>query len=60
MFVPGKPFQPSVYGLSQESTTEWSTCKAGLWPYSQTLDYAGKACQGKTLQLIAKIPKLKM
>jgi len=29
-----------------------------LQPYPQTLDYAGEACQGQTLELIAKIQKL--
>ncbi len=29
--------------------------RVGSWPYPQTLDYVGKACQG---QLIAKIRKL--
>jgi hypothetical protein len=26
-----------------------------LWPHLQTLDKAGKSCQGQTLQLITKI-----
>jgi hypothetical protein len=29
-----------------------------FWPYSQTLDYTGKACQRQTLWLITKICKL--
>ncbi len=31
----------------------------GLRPYLQTLDQAGEACQGQTLQLITKIRKLR-
>ncbi len=30
----------------------------GSWPYPQTLDYAGKACQGQRLEFITKISKL--
>jgi hypothetical protein len=30
------------------------------WPYPQTLDKAGKACQGQTLYLITKISKLRL
>ncbi len=30
----------------------------GSWPHPKTLDQAGKACQGQTLQLITKIRKL--
>ena len=30
-----------------------------LWPYLQTLDQAGKACQGQTHQLIKRIRKLR-
>ncbi len=31
----------------------------GSWPYPQTLDKAGKACQGQTLQLITNNGKLR-
>jgi hypothetical protein len=30
-----------------------------LWPYLQTSDKAGEACQGQTLKLITKIRKLR-
>jgi hypothetical protein len=41
---------------------DWSTLKVPhldrLQPYLQTLDQAGKVCQGQTLQLITKVRKL--
>jgi hypothetical protein len=33
--------------------------EVGYWPYPQTLDEAGKACQGQTLWLIRKIRQLR-
>ncbi len=59
-FVLGKPFRPSLM----------FACKAGAYPSEapfqdrllaspQTLDQAGKACQGQTLQLFTKICKLR-
>jgi hypothetical protein len=43
----------SVWGLGQ-SLPEWSTfqvlhLRVRFWPHPQTLDQAGKACQGQTL-----------
>jgi hypothetical protein len=40
--------------VGQEPTIEWSTIKVFLlgmlWPYLQTLDYGGEACQAQTLR----------
>jgi hypothetical protein len=56
------PAQSNICGQGQEPTIEWSTSKVlrvgKLRPYPQTLDSAGKACQGQTLQLITNISKL--
>jgi len=55
MFVPDNPFQPSpmfadkARAYPSEPTFRYSTNRAGSWAYAQTLDYAGKACQGQTL-----------
>ncbi len=34
-------------------------CRIGSWPYLQTLDKAGKVCQGQTLLFIAPICKIR-
>jgi hypothetical protein len=41
-----------------EPPFKYSTNRAGSWPYPQTLDKAGKACQEQTLFLTMKIRKL--
>ncbi len=57
-------FPPSanVCGLGQEPTPDWTAWKVlhsgKLWPYVQTLDKAGKACQVQTLHFIMSIRKL--
>ncbi len=54
-FVPGKPFQPSLMfvdksrSLPSSAAPERCFSRVGSKPYSQTLDFAGKACQGKML-----------
>jgi hypothetical protein len=47
VFVLGKPFQPNFMfvGKARSLPKSW----ARLWPFSQTLDKAEKACNGKTL-----------
>ncbi len=30
-------------------------CEYGPWPYPQTLDYVGKACQGQKASLLQKL-----
>jgi hypothetical protein len=45
--------------LPEGSTIYELHSRAGSWPYPQTLDKAGKACQGQTLQFIANINKLR-
>jgi hypothetical protein len=51
LFVPGTPFQPSLM-------CEWSAWKVlhsgRLRPCPQTLDKAGKACQGQTKRFLQK------
>ncbi len=64
MFVPGNPFQPSLMfadkarAYPSEPTLRYSSNRADSWPYPETLDLAGKACQEQTLQLMTKICKL--
>ncbi len=52
-----------VCGQGQEPTLYCSTSKViqqgRLMLYKQTLDQAGKACPGQTLQLITKVRKLR-
>ncbi len=63
VFVLGKPFQPSLMFASKaraylsEAPLMYSTLSQA--PHPQTLDKAGKACQGQTLQLITKICKFR-
>ncbi len=65
VFVPGKLFQPSLMfvgearSLPQNGAPERCFTRVGFWPYPETLDQAGKASQGQTLQLIVKICKLR-
>jgi hypothetical protein len=65
VFVPGNPFQRSLVFADKARTYlseprfRYSTNIVGFWPYPQTLDLAGKACQKQTLQLITKIRKLR-
>ena len=54
MFVPGKPFQPSLMfagkaGAYPIEAPFGRSTRVGSWPHPQTLDWAGKACQGQTL-----------
>ncbi len=44
MFVPGKPFHPSLMFVGKAS----SLPESGV-PESATLDLAGEACEGQTL-----------
>ncbi len=47
MFVPGKPLQPSLIFVGKVFQVLHS--RVGPWPYPQTLDLTGEACQGQTL-----------
>jgi hypothetical protein len=50
MFVPGKPFQPSLMFASKaESYPSGEPEKSYTWPYPQTLDWTGKTCQEEIL-----------
>ncbi len=55
------PAQSNDCGRGKEPTQEWCTCKVvhsgRLWPYPQSLDQAGKACQGQTPNTIAYYEK---
>ncbi len=48
MFVPGKPFQPSLM-IADMVGAYPSGAPVRVQPYLQSLDIAGKACQGQTL-----------
>jgi hypothetical protein len=54
VFVPGKPFQPSLIFAGKVGAFQVLNSRVGIWPYPQTLDQAGKDCQGQTLQLIIR------
>ncbi len=56
MFAPAKPLQLSQMFAGKALQVLHS--EVGPWPYPETLDLAGKACQGQTLELITKIRKL--
>jgi hypothetical protein len=45
VFVPGKPFQPSLIFAGKALHYRVSP-----WPYTQTLDLGGKACRGQNTQ----------
>ncbi len=55
MFVPGNRFLPNLMVASKaaaypsENTFQVFQSEVGSWPYPQTLDWAGKVCQGKSL-----------
>jgi len=51
VFVTAKPFQPSLMSVDEAGAYP----RVEYQPYPQTLDNAGKACQGQTLWLIMKI-----
>jgi hypothetical protein len=46
--------------LSEASIFQVLNSKISFWPYPQTEDYAGKACQRRTFRLITKIYKLRV
>jgi hypothetical protein len=52
-------FVNKVGAYPSETYFQVLSSTVGSWPYPQTLDWAGKAYQGQTLKLIAKIPKLR-
>jgi len=55
VFVPGKHFQPILMFVGKAGAyliVEQLKCTftwVGSWPFLQTLDKDGKACQGQTL-----------
>ncbi len=57
------PLWSNVCGQGKELTQEWNIKKVlhlnRLWPYLQALDWAGRACQGETLQFTMKFLKLR-
>jgi hypothetical protein len=58
VFVPGRPFQARlIFGSGARAYPGEALLLYGRL-YLQTLDFAGKACQGQTLQLITNISKL--
>jgi hypothetical protein len=64
VFFTDKTFQPNILferkaGPSQGEHLKEAPFRASFWPYPQTLDLAGKACQGQTLYLITNIHKLR-
>ncbi len=52
VFIPGKPFQPSLMyvgkarSLPKSSLFQVLHSRVGSWPCPQTFDQARKACQG--------------
>ncbi len=50
---------PKVRAYQSELSFRYSSNWEGSWPYPQTLDQAGKACQKQTFQLLTKIRKLR-
>ncbi len=48
-----EPFQPSIMfadnAIANPSTFQVLRSRLSSWPYPQTLDKTGKACQGQTL-----------
>ncbi len=52
-------WQPSLIFAGKARSLPQSGAPKNVQPYSQTLDQAGQACQGQTLQLIANICKLR-
>jgi hypothetical protein len=42
VFVPGKPFQPSLLFVSKAGTFQVLHSRVGFWTYRQTLDKAEK------------------
>jgi len=66
VFVPCRPFQlgqtfvVKTGAYPSEAPIKVRHSRGGSWPYPQTLDKAGKACQGQTLLSITKMCKLQM
>jgi hypothetical protein len=52
-------FAGKAIAYSREGTFQVLHSRVDPWPYPQTLDSAGRARQGQTLQLITKIRKLR-
>ncbi len=57
LFQPSLMFVTKVGAYPSGTYFQVLSSNVGYWPYPQTLDYAGKACQGQILKFITKIRK---